>query len=51
MTSLKWVKGWVREHQSVTLAKKWAKDLGPYCQRVVEKRYPFDRDASTDVPL
>ncbi|MGZ0717729.1 type VI secretion system membrane subunit TssM [Pseudomonas palleroniana] len=44
-------KGWVREQQSVTLAKKWAQDLGPYCQRVVEQRYPFDRNASTDVPL
>ncbi|WP_421535022.1 type VI secretion system membrane subunit TssM [Pseudomonas marginalis] len=44
-------KGWAREQQSVTFAKKWAQDLGPYCQRVVEQRYPFDRNASTDVPL
>ncbi|TYK54737.1 type VI secretion system membrane subunit TssM [Pseudomonas synxantha] len=44
-------KGWVRTHQSVTLTKKWAQDLGPYCERVVQQRYPFDRNASTDVPL
>lgn len=44
-------KDWVREHQSVTLARKWAQDLGPYCQRVVEQRYPFEHNTSTDVPL
>ncbi|KMT52945.1 hypothetical protein [Pseudomonas fildesensis] len=28
-------KGWVHAHQSVTLTKNWAQDLGPYCERFV----------------
>jgi type VI secretion system protein ImpL len=43
--------GWVRESWSTSLSNEWAKSLGPYCQRVVRHSYPFDRQASDDVPL
>jgi len=43
--------GWVRESWSTTLTNEWAKSPGPYCQRVVGHTYPFDRQASDDVPL
>lgn len=43
--------GWARENWSTTLSNEWAKSLGPYCQRVVGHSYPFDRQASADVPL